>query len=178
MSEIQKEEKMQEISPAVIKPFTCKPRSSYKRCLADLGDRYMIKAKLSIVDGKKIAEPGNKLDLYAYIQAQVASTDMASIVARVKAGDLDAINVNPNGYYGDATILPKDIQDVHAMNKMYESAIGAFNKLDPEVKALFDNNSDKFLNALISKQAEGIYGDYLAKKAKQQPAAPEEPKGE
>lgn len=148
-----------------IVPYSCKPRIQAKRCFTPLGDRYMVKAELSIEDGKKIAKPGKKLDLYAYIQEQVASTDMASVIARVQAGDLDAINVNPNSFTGDATILPKDILDVHAMNRLYDNVSNSFAKLDPEIQALFDNSSEKFLNSLLDRSAEKLVSDYKANKA-------------
>ena len=46
-----------------IKPYSCKPRAP-RSVSTPLGDRYMIKAKLSIgPHGEQIAEPGEKVDL-------------------------------------------------------------------------------------------------------------------
>ena len=77
----------------VIVPYFCKPRKP-RSVHTPLGDATYRKAKLSYgPNGEQIAEPGEVVDLQAYIQANRASTDMATIISRYKAGDETVLNV-------------------------------------------------------------------------------------
>ena len=146
-----------------IKPYSCKPRAP-RSVSTPLGDRYMIKAKLSIgPHGEQIAEPGEKVDLQAYIQASKASTDMATIVARYKAGDETVLNVR-EGYYGDVSIIPSTINDYEKINKITDIAAAKFDALPEEVKKIF-GSSEAFLNAVLSNSVDSI----LAKAKEQAP---------
>lgn len=165
MSEVQKVE--------TITPYLCKPRLPGRR-LTPLGDRYQIKAKLSVdPNGIQIAEAGEKIDLQAYIQASKSSTDMATIVARAKAGDDTVLNVTPNGYYGDTSIIPSSINDYDKLNKLSDIAAEKFEALPVEVKKLFGSSED-FLNAVLNNQV----NDILAKAKDEKQAEIEEEKGE
>lgn len=150
----------------VIRPYSCKPRPA--RCtFNNPGERYKIIAKLSIdpVTGVQKAEPGEKIDLDAYIQASKASTDITTIIAKLKAGDESVINVR-KGFYGDTTILPKDINDITAIEKMNQTARESFDKLPDEVKALFSNDPSKFFSAVLDKSAENVIAAYVASQSK------------
>ena len=105
------------------------------------------------VTGARVAEPGEKIDLDAYVQASKASTDIVGIIAKLKAGDESVINVR-DGFYGDTTILPKDINDINSIEKMNKSARESFDKLPAEVKKLFDNDPSKFFSSVLDKTAE------------------------
>ena len=146
-----------------IKPYIAIPRAS-RRVLSVVGDQFMIKAKLSINDkGEQIAEPGDKVDLQAYIQASRASTDMATIVARYKAGDESVLNVNPNGFYGDVDIIPSSVNDVDKISKLSDSALESYNKLPDEVKSLF-GSSENFFNSVLNNKADEIVAKYFETK--------------
>jgi len=156
-------------SGEIIKPYSCKPRAA--RCtFTNPGEKYKISAKLSIdpVSGKKKAEPGEKIDLDAYIQASKASTDITTIVAKLKAGDESVINVR-QGFYGDTTILPKDINDISAIEKMNSQARESFDKLPDEVKKLFDNDPSKFFSAVLDQSAEKVIASYVEAQSKAEP---------
>lgn len=138
-----------------LKPYNCAPRSP-RSTSTPLGDRYMIKAKLSIGEhGEQIAEPGDKIDFQAYIQASKASTDIASIIARYNAGDESVLNVTPNGYYGDVDLIPSSINDVNKINKLYDAAYDSYSKLPEEVKDAF-GSPENFFNAVLNNKTNEI----------------------
>lgn len=137
-----------------------------------LGSPYIYRAKLSYSDnGDKIAEIGEKFDLDSKIQAAKDSTDIAAIVARYKAGDDSVLHVNP-GFVGDSVTLPKDIYDVKAMNELYDKVSGSFNTLPADIKALFNNSVEDYLNSIISNKANEIIKNYQASQNQQE--APKE----
>ena len=78
----------------IIKPCILKPRAP-RETYSCIGDKFYVKAKLSFdpVSGERIAEPGDKINLDAYIQASQASTDIATIVSKYLAGDETVLNV-------------------------------------------------------------------------------------
>ena len=142
------------------KPQPKKEPTRNKMCL---GSPTMKRAKLSFApDGSKISEPGESLDLDAMIQSALPTTDIAAIVARVKAGDDSVLHVNP-GFVGDAVSLPKDLYDYKAMNNLYDKVSASFNNLPDEVKALFNNSAEDYLNSIIANKADAILAEYKAK---------------
>lgn len=150
MSEVQKNKE--------IVPYSCSPRSS-RRVLSSLGDKYMIRSKLSIGDkGEQIAEPGDKVDFQAYIQASKASTDIATIIARYNAGDESVLNARV-GFSGDVDLIPSSVNDVNKINKLSDAAYESFNKLPEDVKKLFGSPED-FFNAVLNNKAEEILKNY------------------
>lgn len=147
--------KIQEIEGEIILPHIVKPRSA-RRVLSNLGEKYMIKAKLSISEhGVQIAEPGDKIDFQAYIQASKASTDIATIVARYNAGDESVLNVTPNGFYGDVDMIPSSVNDVAKINKLSDLAKENYERLPDEVKKLF-GSSEEFFNAVLNNKVDEI----------------------
>lgn len=147
--------KIQETSTQEVVPYFCKPRSP-RGTFTPIGDRYMIKAKLSIGEhGEQIAEPGDKIDFQAYIQASKASTDIATIVARYNAGDESVLNVTPNGFYGDVDLIPSSVNDVAKISKLSETARENYERLPEEVKALF-GSSENFFNAVLNNKTDEI----------------------
>lgn len=150
----------------VIEPYICSPRKP-RSVKTPLGSKYKISAKLSTdpVTGRKFAEPGEKIDLNAYIQASKASTDITTIIAKLKAGDESVINVR-QGFYGDTTILPKDINDINAIEKMNTQARESFDKLPEEIKKLFDNDPSKFFSAVLDQSAENTIKAYVVAQEK------------
>lgn len=142
-----------------IKPYIPVPRKPIETC-TPFGNGKIIRADLSFDNqGNKIAKPGQVLDLDAMIQAAKESTDIAAIVARAKSGDESVLNVNP-GIIGDATALPKDIYDYKAMNDLYDRVAGSFDNLPEGLKAMFDNDANKYLNAILDNTANSIVSKY------------------
>ena len=150
----------------VFLPYSCKPRAAHET-FTKCGDRFKINAKLSVdpVSGKKKAEPGEKIDLDAYIQASKASCDITTIIAKLKAGDESVINVR-EGFYGDTTILPKDINDINSIEKLNAQARESFDKLPDEIRSLFDNDPSKFFSAVLDRSAENVISSYISEKSK------------
>lgn len=169
MSEVQKSKDTE-----VVVPYTCVPRKP-RETFTPIGDRWMIKAKLSIdkETGEKIAEPGEKIDHEAYIQASKASTDIAQIVARWEAGDESVINVNPNGFTGDVSLIPNSINDVDKINKLTDAALKSFEQLPVDLKIKFGNSSAEFFNKVLDGSASQIISDYRSALAAKQPEVTE-----
>ncbi len=148
----------------VKQPNIIRPRA-YAETTSVIGDETFKRPHLYIdKQGNQKAEPGEVFDLNGYIQEQAGSTDIAAILARVEVGDTSVINVNPNGFIGDSTILPKDLFDVKRYDKIYQDAEANFNKLPDEVKALFDNDSSNFFNSVMTGKVNQVMADYEAKK--------------
>lgn len=145
--------KIQETQSIV--PYTCAPRSP-RSVKTPLGDKYMIKAKLSIGEhGEQIAEPGDKIDFQAYIQASKASTDIATIVARYNAGDESVLNVHAKPFYGDVDMIPSSVNDIDKITKLSNLAKDNYDKLPDSVKKLF-GSSEEFFNAVLNNKVDEI----------------------
>lgn len=153
-------------------PMLLKPRAA-RSVPSPIGSKFIIKQDYTYDDkGNKIAKPGAKLDLDAYIQASRASCDIAAIIAKYEAGDQSVLNVH-QGFTGDTTVLPKDLYDVKRMNDLYDSVSGSFAKLPAEVKSLFNNSSEEFLNSILNNQAQSIIDEYNKSKESAKESAKE-----
>lgn len=75
------------------------------------------------------------------IQSQCESTDIRTLIARVNAGDVDALNVH-RGMFGDFTKMPKTYAEL-LQNQI--NAKNAFDRLPVDIKKKFDNDVNKFL---------------------------------
>lgn len=75
------------------------------------------------------------------IASQADSTDIHTIIARFRAGDLGALNQR-KGIYGDFTEAPKTYAEAL---QMQIDGKRAFDKLPVELKKKFDNDYHKFL---------------------------------
>lgn len=94
-----------------------------------------------------------KLDRYKMIQASKNATDISAILARAKAGDISVLHVRDE-VYADVSNVPDNINDVHALNI---EALNGWSKLDPNLKKLFDNDYNKFSEAIEN----GSYVDVI-----------------
>lgn len=103
---------------------------------------------------------GKPLDRYEMIQACKPSCDINYIVSRALAGDQSVLHVNEESY-ADISDIPDNLNDLQAMQK---DAISSFDSLDPKIKVLFDNNVDKFIDALNDGSYQQIIANSLNKK--------------
>lgn len=85
------------------------------------------------------------LDRFKMIQASKNSTDIAAIVQRADAGDITALHVHGDEYYGDVSDVPTNINDI---NEQKLNAINSFYKMDPKIRNLFNNDVNEFLESL------------------------------
>lgn len=154
----------------VLKPCILFPRKNYVGKPTCSGDKYQYGAKLTIdpITGAKIAEVGDKLDLNAYIQASAASCDIATIVERLNSGDSTVINVKSYGFEGDVSLLPHNINDVVSAGGLSDKAKESFDALPDEIKSLFDNDSSKFFDAVISNKVDEIIKSYKPVEVKEE----------
>lgn len=152
----EKKKQKANIQPCVLKPR--KPIETY----TPSGSKWQIKTKLSRDEqGRKVAEPGDKIDLNAQIQVFKASTDIVAIAARLKAGDTTVLNAHP-GISGDLTVLPKSVNDVMNGIQMSNDAYARFNSLPEDIKALFDNDPTKFYESVVNNKVDDILAVYKA----------------
>lgn len=84
-------------------------------------------------------------DQYAYIQSFKDSCDIARIVERAVAGDTTVLQ-RVQGVYSDATNLPQTMTELMNLGII---AADAWNNLNPDIKAKFQNEED-FRNALLN----------------------------
>lgn len=105
---------------------------------------YKIKYKWSEEDKCMIPYFDKAVDMFKMIQASKNSTDINAIVQRAAAGDVSVLNVK-NGSYADISDMPDNLNDMHSVNT---EALNSFAKLDPNIQVLFDNDYNKFAEAV------------------------------
>lgn len=116
-------------------------KREYKRFISNPGSP--IKKLFSPVvlpDGSFELRESGEQNIDDMIQAQVPSTDISVILARVGNGDVSALN-QTKGMYGDFTQMPKTFAEVL---QLQIDAKNIYNKLTDEQKKEFDYSFDKF----------------------------------
>ena len=137
---------------------------------SETGDGFEVKLEYLVDDkGQKIRKVTGKVNVYEKIQASLPSTDIYSILVRVAAGESNLLNV-PNLGFIDTSNLPLDEeQRVALVSKAKED----FEKMDPAIKAAFDNSFAKFYKAVADGVAEKSISEALKSAAEAQAAAEE-----
>lgn len=87
-------------------------------------------------DGTIVLEVSGKESIKDMINSQLAQTDMSWILKQLSLGNTSVLNQN-TPMYGDFTNMPKSNAE---FLQMYIDGENAFNKLDPEIRAKFDND--------------------------------------
>lgn len=154
----------------VFSPFIEKPLKEYTRHVSPVGEKTYRKTRYYIdpETGERCAEPGDEVNLDAYIQSSAAATDLATIYEAFKEGDETVVNVG-RGIYGDMTQLPTNINDVVASQKVIDTASKSFDALPDEVKELFGNDVNAYFNALLENRAKSMVQAYYDGKKKAEP---------
>ena len=107
-----------------------------------------------------VPKSGKKVNRYEMIQASKPSCDINYIVKRALAGDYTALNVNtPN--YADISEVPNNLNDLHSMNVQ---AINSFSQLDPNIRKLFNNDVDVFIEAINNGTYANVINEALSVK--------------
>lgn len=88
----------------------------------------------------ELVESGSE-NLQDYINAFHDSTDINTIMSRVRQGELELLNKRP-GSYGDFTKMPKTYAEVL---QLQINARNLFNGLPSDLRRSFDNDPDIFL---------------------------------
>ena len=156
-------------------PFIEKPLKELKRGLAPIGEKTYKKTRYYFdkETGERMAEPGDEVNLDAYIQASAYATDLAVIYQKFLDGDETVVNVG-EGIYGDMTTLPTDINDVVSSKKVLDKATASFKALPQEIQDLFGNDVNAYFNAVLENKAQSIVKDYLAKQKETAPSVESE----
>lgn len=87
---------------------------------------------------------GKKMDRYSMIQSCKPTCDINYIYQRAKAGDMSVLNMQVPTY-ADVSEVPNNLNDLHQMNV---EAINGFYKLDPNIRKLFNNDVDYFIESM------------------------------
>lgn len=126
---------------------------------------YPIKYKWSEEDKCMVPYFDKPLNRYEMIQAAKDSTDIHAIINRVKLGDISVLNVNPPINQGDEIVDVSNIPDnINEATQLQSSAINQFYSLDPNIRALFDNDVSKFSKAISDGTYISIINDSLKPK--------------
>lgn len=92
-------------------------------------------------DGTIDLVESGKIDINEMINAQRESTDIAYILAKMKeTGDISSL-AKVQGVYGDFTEFPKTYAEILQLRIDSENS---FYQLDPDVRAKFDNDFNKY----------------------------------
>lgn len=114
-----------------------------KRYYSDPGSREANTYEIQIdkrTGHKKLICTGTK-DIWTDIQSYKEECDIAQIMARAAAGDLNALNQR-KGFYADISETPRDLFE--AQNNILRLERG-FNELPTEIREKFDNSKEKFV---------------------------------
>lgn len=107
--------------------------------------------------GNDTLEKVGKTNVYEQIQSYADSVDLHVLVARYKAGDVDALNI-AESIYGDFYSAPASLLDAQrAITDMRSN----FEKLPTDIKEKFDNNYNVFLACMEN----GTLDDVLGRKS-------------
>jgi len=87
---------------------------------------------------------GKTINRYEMIQASTPATDINYIVKRALAGDITALHVN-NSTYADISDIPDNLNDMH---NLVNIGINGFYKMSKEFRDIFDNDFEKFSEAV------------------------------
>ena len=102
---------------------------------------HIIYAPKANKDGTIDLVPSGKENTDEFIQAQTESTDIRTLIARMAAGDMDALNVH-KGMFGDFTDMPKTYAE---LLQMQIDAKRSFEKMPADIKEKFGNDVNQYL---------------------------------
>lgn len=127
------------------------------------GDGYLdeFQEQITKKGEKELVKIGEK-DIYAMIQVDLEGTKIENILHAMAMGDLSALQQREATYY-DATQMPKNLMEVEnlVLKAKYE-----FEQMPSEVREKFDNNPDKYIMEMGSKEwieKMAPYNDKIAK---------------
>ena len=115
-----------------------------KRYYAPIGNHYLNEYQEEIVQGKKQLVKIGEKDIYAMIQEDLEGTKIENILHAVAMGDLSALQQRETTY-ADATTMPKTLME--AQNLVLKMK-GEFETLPLEVRKLFDNSAEKYVDEM------------------------------
>lgn len=116
----------------------------HKRYYAPIGTHFLNEYQEEIVKGKKELVKIGEKDVYAMIQEDLEGTKIENILHAVAMGDLSALQQRETTY-ADATTMPKTLME--AQNLVLKMK-GEFEILPLEVRKLFDNSPEKYVDEM------------------------------
>lgn len=84
-------------------------------------------------------------DRYAMIQASKAKVDINDIIKRAQCGDVSVLNMKHEIQLDDVSNMPDNLNDAHQLSVQ---ALNNWSSLSPDVRKIFGNDLDVFMNAV------------------------------
>lgn len=119
-----------------------------KRFFAPSGKETINVYQEEIKKGHKELVKTGETNVYEMIQQDLESSKIENILHRLAMGDLEALNQR-DSFFVDATTMPKSLKEA---NNMILKAKGEFEKLPGEVKELFHNSADQYIEEMGTKE--------------------------
>ena len=126
------------------------------------GEKYITTYQEQIEDGIKTLVISGYTNTDEIIQRDFESTKIENILHRVLMGDMEALNQR-DGVYCDATTMPKNL--MAAQNLMLKMK-SEFEKMPTEVKEIFHNSADKYIEEMGTEEFNRKMAPYNEKIAK------------
>lgn len=141
-----------------------KRKLDYPKCTipAPTGTNYLNTYTLSTKKGKLHLEKSGKKNIYDMIQADLENSKIENIIKRALQGDLHAFKDRPIEYV-DTSTMPKDL--MHVQNIIVK-AKEEFDKMPAEVRELFHNSPEEYVNEMGTKKFIEKIEPYNTKMAK------------
>ena len=130
------------------------------------GSRYLETYQEQIIDGIKSLILTGYTNVYEKIQENFESSKIQNILQAVAMGDLSALNAR-EGTYCDATTMPKNLMEANNLMLRMRSE---FEKMPMEVKEIFNNSADKYIELMGTEEFNekmAPYNEQIAKIAEE-----------
>lgn len=115
-----------------------------------------------IKGGRKILEKNGKTNVYEKIQSHAEACKIENILHSIAMGDLSVLRAS-QPTYADATTMPKSLMEAQNLVLRMKSE---FEKMPTEVKELFHNSCDEYVEKMGTKEFKDIMTPYNEKIAK------------
>ena len=115
-----------------------------KRYYAPTGKRTLNVYQEEIVNGKKELVKTGETNIYDAIQEDLEGTKIENILHKAAMGDLNALNQR-ECIYADTTTMPKTLMEA---NNLVIKMKNEFETLPLEVRKLFDNSAEKYVDEM------------------------------
>lgn len=115
-----------------------------------------------VKSGRKTLTKNGKTNIYEKIQSHAESCKIENILHSLAMGDLSVLR-KEEPTYTDATTMPKSLMEA---NNMMLRMKAEFEKMPTEVKELFHNSSDEYIEKMGTEEYKTIMAPYNEKIAK------------
>lgn len=126
------------------------------------GNKFLKTYTLSTLEGREKLECTGKTNIYDMIQADLEESKIENIIKRVMLGDLSVLRQSEPQYI-DASTIPNNMMEVQNIIVRLKQE---FQDMPTEVKELFHNSPEEYVNEMGTKQFLDKMSPYVDKIAK------------